>query len=144
MKLSILTLALVASTSMAQTVNGTVKDHYKEVHRQVPITRQVCNDVQVPVQGTRSEPSGGGVLLGAIVGNAIGAATGITDGRTLGTFIGGVAGAEMSREDRVDHYRTEQRCQNVTSYITESTTVYSYSTITFVENGRSYTISFKK
>jgi uncharacterized protein YcfJ len=127
-----------------ESINGYVQDHYKTVTRKVPVTQQYCQDVQIPIQGSRSDGKAGGVILGGLVGNALGAAVGVDGGRTLGTVIGMVAGNEMSREDRVEGYRVERRCNDTVSYETRSETVYSHSTVQFNSNGRVYTLTFKK
>lgn len=134
-----------AFSSMAWAGEAWVQDHYRDVVRQVPITQQVCNDVQVPVYSGRSEPRGDAMILGGIVGNVLGAASGLGgDARTIGTVIGGIAGAEMSRGNSVGGYRTEQRCSNVTHYSSQTEQVYSHSTVTFSHNGRSYSVNFRK
>lgn len=143
MKHLVLIPLLAATTAFAGEVSGTVEDHYRTVTRQIPHSQQVCQDVQVPVVRQQG-PDTGAVLLGGIVGNAIGAATGIGDARTLGTVIGGIAGAEMSRGNSVDHYRIEQRCSVQTTYTQDTQQVYSHSTITFYDNGRRHTVRFQR
>lgn len=132
------------SAHASESINGYVQDHYKTINQRVPVTQQYCQDVQVPIHGSRSDGKTGGVILGGLVGNALGAAVGVDGGRTLGTVIGMVAGNEMSREERVEGYRVERRCNDTVTYETRSETVYSHSTVQFNSNGRVYTLTFKK
>lgn len=141
----IASLLTVASTAYAQEpVTAYIQDHFRTVNRSVPMSREVCQDVEVRSRSNGGSPNGGAVILGGIVGNAIGAASGITDGRTLGTVIGGIAGAEMSRDSGGSEYRTERRCRVETEYSVERSTQYTYSTATFTVDGRTYTVNFTK
>ena len=145
MKNVFLFLAFVAGSANADmSVNATIRDHYQRQIRTVPENVQICDQVQVPVSKGKSNGSTGGVILGGIVGNAIGSASGIDGARTLGTVIGMVAGNEMSREDQIDHYRTEQRCRTDTTYRRIEENVYTHSTATFYMDGRRFEIQFKK
>jgi len=147
-KLLALTVSLVSVACIAQETTAHIQDHYKNIQRRIPNTQQQCQEVDVPVYSQRPQSTQGGVLLGAIIGNAIGRAAGVDGGQTAGTIIGGIAGHEISqnnRRDEVSGYRREQRCNNVTTYQISEETVYSHSTITFIDgNGRRQSINFTR
>lgn len=139
---TLLFLPLVVQAQQ-QVIQAQVRDHYRDVVRQVPRTQTVCNQVQVPVH--RNESNSGAIILGAIVGNALGAASGIEHGRTLGTVIGGVAGNQIGGSSpQVDHYRLEQRCHQVTDYETYTERTYSHSTVEFYHQGQRRELTFKR
>ena len=56
-----------------------------------------------------------------------------------GAIIGG-----QSKEQEIVGYRQEQRCRTHTTYTTTQKEVYSHSEISFIENGRSYTLRFQR
>lgn len=147
-KLILMGTMIVSFGAVAQEVNAHIQDHYKSIQRRIPTTQQQCQEVDVPVYSSRQPNTQGGVLLGAIIGNAIGRAAGVDGGQTAGTIIGGIAGQEIARgqqRDEITGYRREQRCSNVTSYEVSEETVYSHSTITFIDgHGRRQSINFKK
>ena len=123
-----------------------VEDIYKTVTRNIPQTEQVCNLVEVPIYGEKKFDQGSAIvggLIGGILGNQIGkgggkeAATGV--GAMAGAIIGGKNG-----EKEVVGYRQETRCQNKTTYTTETKEVYSHSVVTFYHEGRMYRVKFNK
>jgi uncharacterized protein YcfJ len=147
-KLVLATMMTVSFAVMAEEVTAYVQDHYTNSTRRIPNTQQVCQEVDVPVYSSQPENSQGGILLGAIIGNAIGRAAGVDGGQTAGTIIGGIAGNEIARGQRrneIAGYRREQRCNNQTTYDTSTETVYSHSTITFIDsNGNRKSITFRR
>jgi len=150
MKTSILigSLFLVMSNvAYADTVKGTVKDVYKNVTTQTPITERVCYDVEVPIYGkSGGGASAGDVLGGMIIGGLLGkGATGKDDGAAAGAVIGGMIAADKNQgKDKVIGYRQETRCENKVTYQESRERVYQYSTIKFFHNGVPYTLRFQK
>ena len=138
---------LVSAPAFAEKQRVTdVEDIYKTVTRNIPQTEQVCNLVEVPIYGEKKFDQGGAIvggLIGGILGNQIGkgggkeAATGV--GAMAGAIIGGKNG-----EKEVVGYRQETRCQNKTTYTTETKEVYSHSVVTFYHEGRMYRVKFNK
>ena len=152
MKKVVLTTALVAALAtpaFADSVKGHVKDHYKDVVKKVPHTSYVCETVDVPVYG-QADSTTDGTILGAIAGGLLGNQVGKGNGKTAATALGAVIGSQVGRNideqnsNNVIGYRQKEQCRNVTTYDTERTTVYSYSTVTFWENGKKYTLRFSK
>lgn len=120
-----------------------IRDHYKEVTRQSPSTHRVCREIEVPVQ--RDSFSQGKAVIGGIIGGIIGHNLGGKNNRHITTGFGTLAGSVLGgSENKVSGYRSETRCQNVTEYTHRTEEVYSHSTATFWENGKKYTVKFKK
>lgn len=143
-KFSLFSLLFVSSIAIADTAHiGQVQDHYRDISRQIPSTQTVCHDVQVPIQG-QPQADLGGVIIGGVIGNAVGKGIGGEGSRAIGTILGAAVGSQMSAKPTVEGYRIEQRCQNVTSYTTQSERVYSHSTIDFTLQGRNYNIRFSR
>lgn len=142
MKKLLLTLSMVSGSVLAQ--EPVIRDHYKTITETMQVPTTVCSDVTVtkPVEG---KPSGGAILLGAIVGNAIGRAAGVDGGQTAGTIIGGIAGSEISKQGSGEsEVRVENRCFNEVRYVKDTRDVYAYSTITFRYNNKEYSLRFIK
>ncbi|MDC1311910.1 glycine zipper 2TM domain-containing protein [Burkholderiales bacterium] len=91
---------------------------------------QVCNDVSVPIYGTKRSSGGaiGGVvdsafgstegLVGAIAGGYIGSKIGRGSGRKIATVTGAVIGAKVgdnqdTKKQEIVGYETQQRCSMV-------------------------------
>lgn len=153
MKNTVLASALalaVVTPALADSVNATVEDHYREVTRNIPQTERVCQTVEVPIYGTvQGQASTGDAIVGAIIGGAIGNQIGGGSGRDAATVLGAIVGADVankrgSTQQVITGYRQEQRCQNQTTYTTKTETVYSHSTITWFENGRRLTLEFTR
>ena len=145
----LLTATLVASLAapaFADSVNGRVQDHYKDVVKKVPHTEYICETVEVPVYG-KSGSNTGDRIAGAIIGGVIGNQIGKGKGNTAATVIGAITGSELAgsaNTDKVVGYRQEERCSNRTTYQTERYNVYSHSTIEFYENGKQYKLRFTR
>ena len=133
---------LLATPALADTVRGNVQDHYKTVIEQDPYRVEVCKDVQVPIQGgTNTE----GAIIGGIIGGVVGNQFGKGNGKEAMTGIGALTGAIIGGNgNRTQGTRTERQCQIETRYEERQREVYSHSTISFVENGRNYTLRFEK
>ena len=136
---------IISAPVFALTIDGAprVQDHYKEVTRSTPYTERVCREVQVPVQ--RQSFSQGKAVIGGIIGGIIGHNLGGKNNRHITASFGTLAGSVLGgSENKHQGYRTETRCENVTTYHRQTETVYSHSTITFTENGKTYRLDFQK
>ena len=126
-------IGFIAFTFIANSVKAdtTVQDHYKNIIYKKPSQVEVCYE--------GSGDKTGDTLLGAIIGGAIG--QNITkdspDGATAGAIIGGILGNQNSTA-------SGNICRTETRYTEQSKTVYSHSTITFVYEGKQYSVNFKK
>lgn len=125
MKKFIVASMLVASPSMAEST----QDHFKQVVIKKPYSIEVCT------QGSgKSEIES--FIEGAIVGGAIGNnVPGEKNGGALGAFLGGVYNTERNKGPQ---------CRVETRYEEEYKEVYSHSTVTFMHEGRQYTLRFNK
>tara|TARA_R100000084_G_C4573818_1_gene110522 strand:- start:114 stop:461 length:348 start_codon:yes stop_codon:yes gene_type:complete len=115
----------LSSTAIAETT----QDHYKNIIIKKPYTVEVCT------QGNGKSDLDN-FLTGAIVGGAIGNnIPGENNGGALGAILGGAINAERNKSPQ---------CKTETRYEEEQQTVYSHSTVTFMHEGRSYTLRFSK
>jgi uncharacterized protein YcfJ len=151
MRTAIITLAsfLATSSVSADTVRAKVEDVYTTVYDPVARTKQECTLIDVPIYGTvqGNGASGGDVLGGMIIGGLLGkGATGKDDGAAIGAILGGIVAADQGNQNRqvITGYKKERSCQDVTYYDNVSKRVYDYSTITWVENGKTYSYEFIK
>ena len=64
--------------------------------------------------------------------------------KTKGAMLGGVAGGILGNQNSTASGGSKTVCQTETRYTEESKTVYSHSTITFVYEGKRYSVNFKK
>jgi uncharacterized protein YcfJ len=117
----------------------------------VPFYKEECSNVQVPIYGQRQSQgdAAGGALAGMIIGGILGKGlTGKDDGAAAGAVMGGIIGADKGSKPRTEQvvtgYRTERQCQQVEHWKNQQTRVYDYSTITWKENGKTYTVEFIK
>ena len=154
MKITILAITAVGFAAPAyagETVNARVKDHYKTVYEHIPVTNRYCENVEVPVYGTRQKQGNAaeGAILGMIIGGLAGkAVTGKDNGAAAGAIMGGVIGADKGAKPKnetvVTGYRTERQCTDVTEYVNNPKKVYDYSTLVFILDGKQYRIDFNK
>ena len=126
-------IGFIAFTFIANSVKAdtTVQDHYKNIIYKKPSQVEVCYE--------GSGDKTGDTLLGAIIGGAIGQniTKDLPDGATAGAIIGGILGNQNSTA-------SGNICRTETRYTQQSKTVYSHSTITFVYEGKQYSVNFKK
>ena len=116
---------LIATSASADTVRATIKDHYVWQEVNTPITQTFCN----------KKSAGQGALEGMIIGGLAGkGVTGDDQGAAAGAIIGGIIGAD----------KAGRKCWEETTYRAESVEVYSHSTITFKQNGQTYSFDFYK
>jgi uncharacterized protein YcfJ len=147
MKTKILTTVAMVGFMSTSAVAETVQDHYKTITNRVPYTEQVCNWVDVPIYGqTGGGASAGDVLGGMIIGGLLGkGATGKDNGAAAGAVIGGMIAADKNQgKESIIGYKQERRCTDYTRYNEQQQQVYSHSTVTFMSDGKTYTLSFKK
>ena len=133
---------LAATPALADTVRGTVQDHYKTIIEQEPYRVEVCKDVNIPIQGGVNTE---GAIIGGIIGGVIGNQFGKGSGKEAATGVGALTGAIIGGgNNKPQGYRTERQCSIETRYEERQREVYSHSTITFRENGRNYTLKFNR
>jgi len=149
-KLAFIGLLTVASPALADSVNATIEDHYKTMTRQIPSTERICRTVDVPVYGqVQGQASTGDVLAGAIIGGVLGNQVGGGSGKDAATVLGAIVGADVankngSTREEITGYRREERCENRTTYTSQTESIYSHSTITWYENGRRVSLEFQR
>lgn len=148
---AILTLMSTTAVTAGETVSSIVKDHYTTVYEHTPVTRRYCENVEVPVYGTRQKQGNAaeGAILGMIIGGLAGkAVTGKDNGAAAGAIMGGVIGADKGAKPKnetvVTGYRTERQCTDVTEYVNNPKKVYDYSTLVFTLDGKRYRVDFNK
>ena len=126
-------LVLIAASSAGAQANN-INDHYKDVIVQQPYSVEVCSH-----GGGNGKSELQNFLEGAIIGGAIGQniTKDLPDGATAGAIIGGILGNQNSTA-------SGNICRTETRYTEQSKTVYSHSTITFVYEGKQYSVNFKK
>ena len=126
----------VSGVAHAETVNGTVQDHYKTVIKQNPYRVEVCKQVQVP--GDKTADALTGAIIGGVIGNNV--TKNVENGGAVGALLGGIIAHNNS--DATGGTRTQ--CQVETRYDEERVEVYSHSTITFYDNGKRHTLKFNR
>ena len=130
-------IGVIAFTFIANSVKADtqVQDHYKNIIYKTPSQVEVCYDRNV--SGDKTGDAIKGAIIGGILGNNI---KGEKDGGAIGAIIGGMLGHSNSNASS----GTKRVCQVETRYTEESRRVYSHSTISFIYEGKSYRVNFKK
>ena len=104
MKSILISAALVvAAPAMAETTRATIEDVFATVVESTPYTRQVCQNVEVPIYGTVTRQGGGasggdilgGMILGGLLGKGV---TGKDDGAAAGAVLGGIIAADKANK----------------------------------------------
>lgn len=152
MKRILLISAMVATPAMSETTRATIEDVYATVVESTPYTRQVCQNVEVPIYGTvtrQGSATGGDVLGGMIIGGLLGkGVSGNDDGAAAGAVLGGIIAADKANKPKTERvitgYKTERQCENITEYKDINKKVYDYSIITWTVNGKEYSGTFVK
>tara|TARA_B110000977_G_scaffold74486_1_gene100739 strand:+ start:1066 stop:1491 length:426 start_codon:yes stop_codon:yes gene_type:complete len=137
LKKTLITTALLVLATPA--FAETVQDHYKTVIEQNPYRVEVCKDVQL-----KGQASTGDTIFGAIIGGAIGNQFGGGKGKDAATVLGAIVGADIANKNGKKPGGTQRQCQVETRYEETQREVYSHSTVTFVSDGRQYTVKFQK
>ena len=126
-----------------------ITDFYKNqtVFEQIPY--QNCSIQKVPIYGKiQSKPDTGAVVGGAVLGGIIGKTVTKKDsGAAFGALVGGALANENQKTKittGVVGYENRQRCQTKFKNSPKEEVVYSYSTITFILDGREQTVEFQK
>ena len=131
-------IGFIAFTFIANSVKAdtTVQDHYKNIIKRTPQVVEVCSERNVSGDKTSD------TLLGAIIGGAIGQniTKDLPDGATAGAIIGGILGNQNSTASD----GTKLVCSKMKRYEESMETIYSHSTITFIYEGKQYSVNFKK
>ena len=145
-------LVALATPVAAEQIKANVEDVFATVIESTPYTRQVCNNVEVPIYGTvtrQGSASGGDVLGGMIIGGLLGkGVTGKDDGAAAGAVLGGIIAADKANKPKTETvitgYKTERQCENITEYKDVNKKVYDYSVITWTVDGVTYQTTFVK
>ena len=126
-----------------------ITDFYKNktVFEQIPY--QNCSIQKVPIYGEiQSKPDAGAVVGGAVLGGIIGKAVTKKDrGAAFGALVGGALANENQKTKTttgIVGYENRQRCQTEFKNSPKEEVVYSYSTITFIIDGKEQTVEFQK
>ena len=125
MKTLVAIALLFATSASAETVRATIEDHYEWQDINTPITQTYCR------RGSAGQSALGGMIIGGLLGKGI---TGDDQGAIAGAVLGGVIGAD----------KAGRKCWEETTYQTETIQTYSYSTITFSQDGHTYSFDFNK
>ena len=146
------TVLIIATPTFAEQIKADVEDVFATVIESTPTTRQVCENVEVPIYGTvqrQGGATGGDVLGGMIIGGLLGKGlTGKDDGAAAGAVFGGIIAADQANKPKTETvitgYKTERQCQNVTEYKDVRKKVYDYSVITWTLDGKTFQTTFVK
>ena len=153
MKYFLIASALIASSASAEKITANIEDVFATVIESTPYTRQVCQNVEVPIYGTvtrqGSGATGGDVLGGMIIGGLLG--KGVTrkdNGAAAGAVLGGIIAADKASKPKTETvitgYKTERQCENGTEYKDVNKKVYDYTIITWTVDGVTYQTTFVK
>ena len=126
-----------------------ITDFYKNQTVFEKIPYQNCSIQKVPIYGKiQSKPDPGAVVGGAVLGGIIGKAVTKKDrGAAFGALVGGALANENQKTKTttgVVGYENRQRCETKFKNSPKEEVVYSYSTITFIIDGREQTVEFQK
>jgi uncharacterized protein YcfJ len=122
------------SPALADSINGTVMDHYKTVINQTPYKVEICREVNVG--GDKTGDALKGAIIGGIIGNNV--TKNVDNGAAVGAILGGIIGHNNSKATG----GTRTQCSWETRYEETSKEVYSHSTIRFWFDGKQHTLKF--
>lgn len=128
-------LVAISPLIIATAYANDIVDYNQIIIEQQPYNVKICKNVTV--SGDKTADTLTGAILGGILGNNI---KGEENGGAIGAIIGGMLGNANS-DARAG---TKRVCSTETRYRETERTVYSYSTITFVYEGVTYTLKFNK
>jgi uncharacterized protein YcfJ len=145
-------LVALATPVAAEQIKANIEDVFATVIESTPYTRQVCQNVEVPIYGTvtrQGSATGGDVLGGMILGGLLGkGVTGKDDGAAAGAVLGGIIAADKANKPKTETvitgYKTERQCENITEYKDVNKKVYDYSIITWTVDGQTFQTTFVK
>tara|TARA_R110000868_G_C10574302_1_gene738032 strand:- start:51 stop:479 length:429 start_codon:yes stop_codon:yes gene_type:complete len=142
---------MMSQPSFANPVSAKVQDVYITVYEPIKTVSPYCEVVEVPIYEThtrRGDPVGStllGMILGGVSGKVI---TGQDNGAAAGAIVGGIIGADQGNRLKTERvivgYRETKNCYNKVTYSDKPVKVYSYSTLGFTIQGKSYNIEFVK
>ena len=126
-----------------------ITDFFKNQTIFEKIPYQNCSTQKIPIYGKiQSKPDTGAVVGGAVLGGIIGKAVTKKDrGAAFGALVGGALANENQKTKTttgVVGYENKQRCQTKFKNSPKEEVVYSYSTITFILDGKEQTVEFRK
>ena len=136
MKKTIMTLGMVLASSSA--FAETVQDVNKTVIQQMPYQVEVCS--QQHYSGDKTGDTLSGAIIGGIIGHQIGNGKDRKNNRNIGAVLGGIVGHNNSTATG----GSRQVCNIETRYNESRVEVYSHSIVTFMHNGRQYSVRFQK
>lgn len=113
-----------------------VNDVTKQVINKTPYQVEVCTDQRV--SGDKTGDTLRGAIIGGIIGNNV--TKNVDNGGAVGALLGGMLGHSNSSASG----GTQRVCNVETRYNEKAMTVYSHSTVTFVHEGKQYTLRFQK
>jgi len=127
-------------------VDGYLTHHYKTVETQNRVSNRTCSEVDVPIYSNTGKAQTGEVLGGAIIGGILGNQVGGGKGKDAATILGAILGADFANkkggEKTIVGYKRTTVCEDNPTFVTETTEVYSHSTIRFADGNRQYDIKF--
>jgi len=128
-----------------ESVDGTVKHFYKKIEVQTKVSNRTCSEVDVPIYQNKDAKTGevlGGAIIGGILGNQIGKGKGNDAATILGAILGADMANKKSSNKTIVGYKRTTICEDNPTYVTETKTIYSHSTIRFADGNRQYDIKF--
>ena len=139
--ISIAALVLTSTTAFAGNVDRpNVYDHYKTVVDQTPYQVETCRQVTTQHGGASTSDVFVGAVIGGILGNQVGGGS----GKDAATILGAILGADHVNKNNQSHSTTGTHCSYETRYNETVREVYSHSTITFMVDGKGYSLDFIK
>jgi uncharacterized protein YcfJ len=130
----IMVIFITTSAMAGQVERPNVYHHYKTVISQVPYNVEVCT------QGHVGGASSADVIVGAVIGGAIGNQIGKGKGNDAATILGAILGADIANKNKPGHSGTV--CSTQVRYNESTIEVYSHSTITFMIDGKGYSVDY--
>jgi uncharacterized protein YcfJ len=144
-KYLVFVLLALGTPILADQTTATIEDIYIDRIFVEPIVEKTCQEVDITIIGQSNGTNSANVLMGMIVGGILGKGiTGKDNGAAAGAVMGGVIAADSKSKKAPQGYKRELRCGNYETTREVTKRIYSYSIITFKENGRKYSVEFIK
>ena len=137
-----------ADSSQVKIIDITDEYNNKTVYKENPVTS--CKEVDVPIyKQNEGQGSLGDFLAGAIIGGAIGNQVGDSKGNgAIGAIIGGAIANESAKKKNgsatIVGYKRERVCETTVTRERAIVSEYMRTRLTFVYQGKTYTVSFQK